>query len=244
MVVYAYAVVRGLDDAELSTIRGVGGTAVRCIGDQELAAVVSSVSTEEFGEEGLRANLERLEWLEPVARAHHGVVEAVLARATTLPLRLATVYHSDARVVEVLRSDRSRLQTALDRLSGRVEIGVKIYLAQASGLPRSTVDSGREYLRHRRDALRSRDTMWAAAATAARAVDAELTALAADRRHHRPQSGGLVLNAAYLVDDDVVADFRTRVACLARDARPVLIEATGPWPAYSFATADPTEVSA
>jgi len=63
MVVYAYAVVRGLDDAELGTIRGVGGAAVRRIGDQELAAVVSSVSTEEFGEDGLRANLERLEWL-------------------------------------------------------------------------------------------------------------------------------------------------------------------------------------
>lgn len=76
------------------------------------------------------------------------------------------------------------------------------------------------------------------------AADAELTGIAADRRHHRPQSGGLVLNAAYLVDDDAVADFRTRVACLARDARPVLIEATGPWPAYSFATPDPTEVSA
>jgi hypothetical protein len=171
------------------------------------------------------------------------VVEAVLARATTLPLRLATVYHSDERVVDVLRSDRPRLQALLDRLAGRVEIGVKIYPAPASGPTESTVDSGREYLRRRRDALSTRDAVWAAAVTAAQAVDAELSELAADRRYHRANDGRLVLNAAYLVDNGVVAVFRARAEALDRETHAALIEATGPWPAYSFAATDRAEVS-
>jgi hypothetical protein len=240
-VSYAYAVARALDDTEIAGLTGVDGTAVRLVRHADLVVVVSSVPLADLDE----SRLERLDELAAVARAHHAVVHAVAAVSVALPFRLATAYQGDDGVLEVLRREHGRFRAALDRVAGRVEMGVKVYADQHATLvpaaPEGTgATPGKDYLRRRREARRSAEDAWQAAAAAARRVDTALGALAADRRHHRPQSSRLsgvsgdnVLNAAYLVDAGRVAEFTALAAGLGGAG--TRVEVTGPWAAYSFA---------
>ena len=66
---YLYAIGRGIEEGDLSSLAGIDGGRLELVQHRGLDAVVSSVPLDEFGEEGLKRNLEDLEWLETVARA-------------------------------------------------------------------------------------------------------------------------------------------------------------------------------
>lgn len=256
---YVYAVTRGLSPSELHGVAGVGDRPVRLVDHVGLAAVVSTVDLDEFGEEALHSNLEDLSWLEATARAHHAVVEAAGAAAPAAPLRLATVYHSDERVRDLLDEWHEAFAQALSRVEGRTEWGVKAYAdpdafaetPSGSGpAPSPTASrtarsgSGTAYLQRRRSAHRSREEAGRAATERGEDIHAALHEVAADSRRHPPQdqrltghTGWMVLNGAYLVDDDHVGDLRAIVADF--ETHPGLeLELTGPWVPYSFADLD------
>lgn len=260
--VYVYAVARPFDAGALEPLRGVDGTPVGLVGRGDLVAVASHVPLHRFDEAALKANLEDLRWLEGVARAHHAVVDAVARHTAALPLRLATVYHSDERVDTMLEQQRAAFGAALDRITGRLEWGVKVYAdvdsSPASGTTAaaaaddpaddpadaSAVSPGRAYLRRRQTQRQARDRSWEQAAEVGRQVDAALAPLAEDVRRHRAQDpklsgqpGENVLNAAYLVRKEDSDAFVAHVHELLGDRPGVRVELTGPWAPYSFAPA-------
>jgi hypothetical protein len=253
---YTYAVARPFDPARIAQLRGVDGSEVRLVPHQDIVAVVSPISVAAFDEAALRAKLATPEALEVVARAHHAVVEAVAACGVTLPFRLATVYHDDERVTEVLRRGHPRFSAALDRLAGRVEVGVKAYAdleaiaatgsARAAGpaAPSTPPSPGRDYLRRRMERRRSRDEAWRLAFAAADQAATTLAKLAVDQRRHRPQDprlsgtrGENVLNMAYLVDAAGAQGFASLAWGLVT-LTGMRIEVTGPWAPYSFSLPD------
>ncbi|MFF9628904.1 GvpL/GvpF family gas vesicle protein [Streptomyces fradiae] len=200
---YAYAVVRPPLTLPRDLL-GVAGGLVRLVEAERVAAAVGSVPESEFSEAALTARLEDLDWLEAVARAHHGVVEALAAHTTVLPLRLATVYLDDDRVRDALRRDEASFTDLLDRLAGSVEWGVKVYAEQpapggsagaeaggGAGPEGGPPDPGRAYLRRRRQQHVAREASWASAADAVRRIEAEARAVALRHARHRPQQQGL-----------------------------------------------------
>src|SRR5204862_457284 len=64
--------------------------------------------------------------LERVARAHEKVLEAALEAGTIVPLRLCTIYESEAGVRRMLQDEGETLARALEILDGRQEWGVKL----------------------------------------------------------------------------------------------------------------------
>ncbi|MFJ3659744.1 GvpL/GvpF family gas vesicle protein [Streptomyces sp. NPDC090119] len=261
LMTYVYGVTRA-DDAlaeRLTALEGVVGAPVRLVpeGGDGLALVASSVPVEDFREQALRRRLENLDWLTDVARAHHGVVEAVAAHATVLPLRLATVYLDDSRAREVLDSGREFFTDRLARLSGHVEWGVKVYVGPSAAPAAPTepagaeLSPGRSYLRGRRQQQHHRDTVHQAAQRAAEGIEAAGRAHATERARHRVQQGTLaesaagenVVNDAYLVPLERGEAFRAEVARAADGLAGVRVEITGPWAPYSFAMA-PEETEA
>ena len=82
LALYLYGIVR----ADVRITGGPAGVdarhAVFLLEGNELAAIVSSVPLEEFGEEQLRENLNDVAWLEEKARAHEAVLEAMLESTT------------------------------------------------------------------------------------------------------------------------------------------------------------------
>ncbi|MGW7238071.1 GvpL/GvpF family gas vesicle protein [Streptomyces sp. NPDC054804] len=258
LLTYAYAVVRdieGLREAA-SPLRGVADAPVSLVtgaGDDQLALVVSRVPAQDFQEHALKQHLEDLEWLEAVARAHHGVIEALAERTTVLPFRLATVYLDDQRAREALEAGRTVFAARLARLSEHVEWGVKIYaepsaVPAAPAVPAGDLTPGRAYLRNRRQQQSVRDTVYQAAQKAAERVETAGRKHASDRVRHRVQQGFLaeaagsadvvgenVVNDAYLVPLNRCDDFLADVTHAADGLDGVRIEATGPWAPYSFA---------
>lgn len=247
--VYVYGVSRDLPGEALAGVSGVAGAPVRIIEDDGLVAIVSPVSLDEFGEDALRRNLEDLRWLESTARAHHAVVDAAASHAVTVPLGLATVYRGEDRARSALRDRRAEFTRVLDRITGRTEWGVKVYahLAEAAAEPAEPAPAdarpGTAYLRRRSAQRHTEEERRREILTVADRIDAELCGLAATRRLHRPQDpelsgerGWMILNAAYLVDDDLADEFRMSVARLAGTRPEVRLRLTGPWAPYSFAT--------
>ena len=113
----------------LSWLTGVGGATVRTVACSGLTVLVGDVSLAEFGEAALREHLEDLDWLDEVARLHHYVVDAAARLFPLLPVRLATVYRSEAAVCDAMADHHDELFDALHRVGGRVEWGVKAYAA-------------------------------------------------------------------------------------------------------------------
>ncbi|MEO3749919.1 GvpL/GvpF family gas vesicle protein [Streptomyces sp. B6B3] len=245
--------------AELLT--GVAGGQVRAVPEGELAAVVSPVAAEDFAEGPLRAHLEDLRWLERTARDHQHVVDALLSAGCVVPLRLATVCRGTAGVRRLVAEHRELFATAVTRLDGRAEWGLKINVdppsshdapmaAEPANGDAGRPASGRDYLRRRREQRQRAEDAWRLAEAAAREVHEALAATAERTRLHPPQDARLsgepgrnLLNAAYLVPRHRESEFAELAGQLAGEVTGLRITLSGPWAPYSFTT-DAAEVSA
>src|SRR5205085_12312421 len=110
---YLYAVCRGLTPEAVDGIVGLSGGRIDLVMEGDLVGLVSPVDLDEYGEDGLRRNLERLDWLEEAARGHDAVVQAAAAIAPTAPTRLATIFLDDEGVRRRLRERRDAIAAAL-----------------------------------------------------------------------------------------------------------------------------------
>ncbi|MFC3574259.1 GvpL/GvpF family gas vesicle protein [Streptomyces yaanensis] len=244
---YVYAVCRPLRAPLQAELTGVAGAPARQLEHHGLIAVLSQVPEEDFAEEPLKAHLEDLDWLTVTARAHQNVIDALTGVTTALPLRLGTVFRDDSGVRVMIEEREEEFRRALDRLDGRVEWGVKVYLdesetvAAESDRPAAKATSGRDYLRQRRTRTMAHEEMWQKAEEFARRLHGTLSANAEDSRLHAPQNAALsgssgrnVLNAAYLVTREHSEEFVELVGRTENDTPGIRVELTGPWAAYSF----------
>ncbi|MEV5608713.1 GvpL/GvpF family gas vesicle protein [Streptomyces sp. NPDC052225] len=253
---YVYAVCRPLAAPLQAELTGVAGAPPAQLEHRGLVAIVGSVPERDFAEVPLRAHLEDLDWLTETARAHQHVVGALTTVTSPLPLRLATVFRDDSGVRAMLEQEEDRFRAGLDRLEGRVEWGVKVYVEEAAQAPPAqeppapAASSGRDYLRRRRAERTARDDTWQRAERFAQELHDDLARHAAATRIHPPQnpelsrtSGRNVLNAAYLVERSTSEEFMERVDAT-KDREPGLrVELTGPWAGYSFSGAADDEGS-
>jgi hypothetical protein len=243
--VWLHGVVRRLDPGRLTALSAMDSGTPTAIRAGDVTAVVSEVPLAEYDDEALRQNLEDLVWLERAARAHHGVVDALSRGGPVIPARLATVYRDRDAVAQMLAERRADFVAALDRVDGRVELGVKAYVVPVdadAAVDEGSGGPGTAYLRKRRAQLTRRDESQRVAAQSAVEVHAALSERAEAARRHAPQDRRLsgedtemVLNGAYLVRESDVGEFAALLEALSRRHPPVRLRLTGPWPPYSFA---------
>jgi hypothetical protein len=253
-LVWTYCVTT-VDVPAPAELAGVAGRRVERLERAGLAALVGRVPAAEFAEEPLRRNLNELAWVERVARAHEAVLRCAFAAGTIVPLRLCTIYESDASVEAMLEREQGAFSDALARLAGREEWAVKLLVdadkladAAAAQLDEGADETGEStgggaYMLRRRRDRRVRALADSLAAEvgeqvhsrlAERAIDA--VTLPAQNRDLSRHEGEMLLNSAYLVETDRVDDLRVLAAELeqrheALGARVVL---SGPWPPHNF----------
>jgi hypothetical protein len=256
-LLWAYCVLRD-DGAVPAGINGITDSPVERVAAGDLAALISRVPGAEFATEPLTRNLNDLVWLERVARAHEAVLDSALAQSTIVPLRMCTIFESEAGLREMLERQREPLTDALTALDGRLEWAVKVLVdrdrltdaARPESLEATDaapVGEGGAYLQRRRSERGLREAAARLAAETAQQIHARLQDWAIDARTRPPQNrelsgheGEMVLNAAYLVERDRTDELHQLVAELEEHHRELgaRIELTGPWPPYNFVAGD------
>jgi len=219
---------------------------LQLVREGQLAAVVAPVDPDEFTEEQLNDR----PWLEQKVLAHEDVLSRYLRDGPVVPLRFGAIYRRLDDVVGLLDERRDEFAEDLERVRGRVEIGVKGWADRArleeqlsrerAAIPPST--PGRAYLERKqveRDLAEEASALLSDVARSAHTCLVELAAGAVVNRPQPPELTGrdeqMFLNAAYLVaaDDESV---QNEVAVLGERHRGlgVSFETTGPWPPYNF----------
>lgn len=264
-LVYAYGILRAADarpdvQAAVAAIAGIAGAPLRLVVAGPCAAAVSDVPQGDFAEEPLNEHLKDLDWLGPRAVLHQEA-NAGLGRlvSSLVPLSFGTVFLDDAGVARLLAADRDTFVARLDMLAGREEwiamlrrddvvatAGLETGSA-ALGALRAEIASappGRAYLLGRRlgetvaGELRRQD------AEADARVTEILTASGA-RLFREPLAtnagtgpGSAVGRYSALVTSAEAGSLASAAAGFAAEweARGYVLELSGPWPAYRFAT--------
>ncbi|MFD5814321.1 GvpL/GvpF family gas vesicle protein [Streptomyces sp. NPDC127038] len=224
---YVYAICRPFSAALSAELTGVGGVPPKLLRHGDLIAVVGAVPEREFAAEPLRRRLEDAFWLEATARAHQGVIDALTAVTSPLPLRLATVLRDDSGVRVMMEERREDFLRTLDRLDGRVEWDVSVYAGatEDTGTSETSGNLAEEFTRRLHDTL---------------SECAEENRLLAPRRQETvrepslEEAGEKIFDAAYLVPRAESGEFVERVNGKAGEEPGMRVELTGPWAAYSF----------
>jgi hypothetical protein len=226
-----------------------------------VAALVGPVPLAEVGEDAVRARLEDPAWLAAAAQTHEAVLGAALASGPVVPFRLLTVFRDGGELRDYLAARGDDLRAVLDRVRGKVEVGVKAFVDRAvldeavsagdpalAGLDAeiASAQAGRAYLLRRRREQAVRDASSRRATELAGEAHTRLRTVAEDGVANPVQSheasgrdDDMILNGAYLVaaGDTALADeldaLRSRYAALG-----VSFERTGPWPPYNFVPRD------
>jgi hypothetical protein len=256
---YVYAVTRAADAALPDDLAGVDPRfPVHFVEHDGLAAIVSEVTLDEFGEETLEENVRRAAWLEEKAVIHDRVVGRALASTALLPMRFGTIFASEDHVRAMLSSERSAFTDLLHHVGGKSEWGVKAFLSpekarrSVTGSRRDAAalrdevegaTAGRSYLARKKLDRLVAEEVSRTVAQSAEAAHRRLAAHSSEARANPPQPRELsgrdeemVLNGAYLIGQDQEESFRRLVAALEAEYSEVGIafELTGPWPPYNF----------
>src|SRR4051812_31116883 len=258
---YVYAITNTAWGTPPPSLGGLGHAPLRVVRHDDLQAVTSDVSLDEFGPGVIDERLKDLSWVEQKVRGHDAVVKALSAAGTVIPCRFCTILRDPEQALAALRRHHQAIHQTLERIDSKKEWGVKL-LADTRATPSaaspsdeaSTPDTGRAYLLQKKrqpPQREQRDELLRAAREAAEACHLELSALAADSAllptRDRGGSRGwhLALNAAYLIPEPDTATFHARVDALAQQYRPhgLRIDLTGPWPPYNFAALDLSEAA-
>ena len=236
LVLYLYGITG--EDAGRSGIAAKGIDGVAAIEPHAAAGVlawVSRVRRADFGE-GLQQKMQDLEWLAAASVRHQRAVAEITARGDVLPARFGTVFSSTASLEQHLRQRVRAIGKALQRIRGAEEWGVKIFAEPHAAPAAGTARSGRDYLKKKSEALKSRNARELPPAVDRLARDLGKLAVAT-AAVGKVSSGqrDLVWQTAVLLRRARSAEFQRLLnkyaAALGQAYR---LEATGPWAPYSF----------
>ena len=124
---YLYGIVPAAP-LELSAVKGVeGGCDVSLVGFEDLACAVSPVPLSEYGEQGMTAHAQELDWTAPRALRHQDVVQRLRQAGPVIPLKFGVLCSTAEKVRELLQKHHQPLLRLLEVLRGREEWGVRVY---------------------------------------------------------------------------------------------------------------------
>lgn len=246
---YVYCVVRAAaKPASSRAPAGPPGAAPTRVLDAggSLWIVCASVPLTSYGSGVLETSLRDLAWVGDIAVAHEAVVEHFASRkdATAVPMKMFTMFSSDARALEEMRSRRRDILAVARHIAGCEEWGVRITrkapAVGTSGPETVRPTSGSAFLTAKKEARDLARNLVRAATESAEHAYVTLSALSRDARRRDDAPAGAVapplLDAAFLVPAARRSRFKAAARRLAAAGTRAgtEISVTGPWPAYNF----------
>jgi len=247
------------------SIKGIDGKGeVFAFSYRELEAVLSEVSLEEFDSEAIQIKAqEDLNWIKGKAVTHAKIIEEAMRNddkiLSLIPMRFGTIFKGKARLEETLDKDYSRLKEVLERIRGKQEWSVKAYLKDKRKFEQ-VIKEKNEVIKEKEREIADLPEGMAffmeeeLKEIISKAIDRELKNIVdvlfeslkektADSIRNKilekeltGRSEPMVLNAAYLVPEEKIEDFKKEIEDLNQkmQAKGFCLEYAGPWPAYNF----------
>lgn len=239
---YLYAVVDGVADRQAFAFRGMDGAEVYALVDDGIAAIVSDAPVQR-----LRPERRKL-------AAHHDVLKQLMADHATLPMSFGLVADGVDAVRRILRLNRPAFRDQLDRVRGKVEMGLRVVWdvpnifeyaivvhPELGELRDHLFRGGREPSQDEKIEL---GRLFDRCVTADREEYAEkvnriLQNRCAEIVTNPPRNEREVMNLACLVDRDRQRDFEQGVIEAAKFFdNNFAFDFNGPWPAHNFVDID------
>lgn len=249
---YLYAVVGSAREPSVSGAPsgppGMGPLRWLSIGDG-LWLAAADAPRPRYSAAAIEKGLRDLDWVSACAVAHERVVEHVSRLGPAIPMKLFTLFSSDARAAAELGRAPARLRAVLRRIEGRQEWGVRVSVDEATARTRAReraqqaaegLGAGAGFLTRKRQEHEEVRGIVDLGRTAADEVF-DAVARHADQTQRRQPAAAepglrLLLDAAFLVPVNRAATFRESVRRQAERLAPhgYRVVLTGPWPAYNF----------
>jgi hypothetical protein len=211
---------------------------------------VSDAPPDAYSAESIERGLRDMAWVSSCAAAHEAVIEELARARPTVPMKLFTLFKSDARAVAHVAKIRRKVDRVLDRVAGCEEWGVRVYFEERRAMDAAGKSARREVKKLASGAAflllkkRLHEAEQSSLVRAREDADELFGALGSHAKDGRTrpamQQGGvgarLLLDAFFLVERANVAAFRAAAKKMAAAIeRPGLeVRLSGPWPPYNF----------
>lgn len=207
-------------------------------------AVAASAPERDLSAEAIEARLRDLEWVGACGAAHEAVVEHAAKLGTVVPMKLFTIFASDARAIAHLGKTKKALDRIATRIEGCDEWGVRVLFdetrAAAAKPAKPRAASGTSFLQRKKEQADARRHLAANARAEVEELYDGLERVAKRAVRRAPPSqelaGSVLLDAVFLVPRKATRAFKTTAAAIAKELAKGghHVTLTGPWPAYSF----------
>jgi hypothetical protein len=227
----------------------------------DLYAVVSYVSSNDFSDEHLENNLSNLEWLEKKARFHDKTINEIMKGnniSALIPFKFATVFFDEDSLNSFLNNYYEALKTNLDFLRNKEEWGVKIYydkslleidiLKNDAEIKKIDMEinaspSGKAFLLKRKKQELLKNLLHNKAKEYGnecyhllKKISDKIKINNLQKKELTGKDSEMILNIIFLVGKDNIPFFCDTISNLKKrfESKGFEIDCTGPWPTYNF----------
>ncbi|MDI6779430.1 MAG: GvpL/GvpF family gas vesicle protein [Bacteroidota bacterium] len=231
---------------------------------RELEAVVSKVSLEEFDSEAIQIKArENLNWIKEKAVAHEKVIEEAMKKndriLSVIPMRFGTIFKERASLEDALNKDYSKFKEVLNRILGKQEWCVKVYLRDREKFEQVIKEKNEAIIEKEKELATLPEGMAffmeeELKEIISREVDKELNNIVEGlferlgkqsvasikskilEKELTGRREPMVLNSAYLIPEEKIENFKEGAESLNQEieTKGLCLEYSGPWPAYNF----------
>ena len=254
---YVYGVVRPSLQASTAPA-GIDGGPVSLIPADDLAALATSVSAEDYSPDRVESLTADVDWVSERAMAHDRVLTWASDNGAVIPFPMWTLFRDIKAVTTMLKKRTGELKETFSRIGDGREFIVRVYVQTAvlneklgdwSTEVRSLqaeaakASPGQKYLLERKIEGLRKDAGRDMASRAAGEIHDSLRSVAIESVREQPvnsggprEQGRAILNAAFLVAPSRVVEFQRSLTEMVNKYEPsgFKFDFTGPWPAYHF----------
>ena len=235
-------------------------TGLKAVPFSNLYIIVKDVPYSEFSEENLKRNLSEIHWLESMAVEHVNVINGIMRHSTVVPFKFGTIFNNEENLLKFFTDYSDSIEENFIHLRGREEWAVKIYCDRrklSEQIDDLSVDAakmeeqimasspGKAYLLKRKKTEFVNSEMDRLINDYGQSYFDSFKNLSVSSRLNNilpvevtGRADSMILNAAFLVNKEQVFGLRSTISSLIKkDGHSGFsIEATGPWPPFSFVT--------
>jgi hypothetical protein len=247
--------------------RGIdGANKIFAVPFKDIEAVVSVLPKKEFEKETIfKKAQDDIEWIKEKAQRHETVIEEAMGLVrkqavkiqTVIPMKFGTIFNNKKNLVESLAKHYGQFKKSLEKLQGKQEWNLKVYLADPKMFEK--------WARGKNKMIDAKEKEIASMNEgAAYFIEQEIEQIIAREKERMVEefrenifqalsqyaetgargkllgkeltgrSEPLLLNATFLVKEDTVDNCKKEIEKLAKIFRAGQFEWSGPWPLYHF----------